>query len=68
MRRYSTEIVIPADRFVAVQLPEGLPEGPALLAVIVAGPESEHTWSEDADLDPDRQDIEWWEEFEDARA
>ncbi len=65
MRRYSTEIVIPADRFVAVQLPEDLPDGPAVLAVYVKEEtDEERPWTED--IDPDRQDIEWWEEFEDA--
>jgi hypothetical protein len=64
VRRYSTEIVIPADRFVALQLPDDLPEGPAVLSISVQEPEDGDGRNDDAD--PDRQDIEWWEEFEDA--
>ena len=60
-RRYRTEIVIPPDRFINLQLPPHLPEGRATITV----------WVEDADedrhqaeADPDHQDIEWFEEFD----
>lgn len=58
-RRYRTEIVIPADRFVSLQLPDDLPEGRAIVTVWVEDPEAP------GDPDPDRQDIEWWDEFDD---
>lgn len=66
MRRYRTEIVIPASRLVTLQLPEGLPPGRALVTVAVAEPA-------DADIEPyyeplevSRDDYEWWEEFGDT--
>lgn len=63
MNRYQTEIVVPADRYVALQLPPELPEGPATVTVVV------HSVVEPpggaGDDDEESQDIEWWEEFED---
>ena len=62
MRRYRTEIVIPPDRYVGLQLPAHLPEGRAIVTVVVQEPEAaEAGWPE---AEADRQDIEWWEEFE----
>jgi hypothetical protein len=61
--RYQTEIRIPPDRYVCLQLPAHLPEGRAIVTVLFQEPEA----TEPSDLtaaDPDRQDIEWWEEFE----
>jgi hypothetical protein len=63
--RYQTEIVIPADRFVCLQLPEHLPIGRATVTVVVEEPESE-AHALPAELELDRQDIEWWDEFEDG--
>lgn len=67
MRRYRTEVVIPADRCLTVQLPDSLPTGRAVLIVQVEEPddafESDQAEGLDSDLNPD--DIEWWEEFED---
>lgn len=69
MRRYRTEVVIPADRCLTVQLPDSLPTGRAVL--IVQAEEFEATLDPDLDegldpdLNPDPDDIEWWEEFED---
>ncbi len=64
MRRYQTEVVIPPDRYVALQLPPHMPEGRAIVVVQVEEPEPVETSSwPDGDLD--RQDIEWWDEFED---
>ena len=39
--RYRTEILIPPDRYVCVQLPSYLPEGRAVVTVIVHEPESD---------------------------
>lgn len=78
MRSYKTEIVIPQDRSICLQLPESLPTGRAVVTVSVTTSDAEldlePTWEEqDPELDPDavlttsdldRQDIEWWDEFE----
>jgi hypothetical protein len=60
---YRTEIVISPDRYVCIQLPAYLPEGRARVIVMVddAG---DGDAAQASDADPDRQDIEWWEEFE----
>lgn len=63
MRTYRTEIVIPDDRYIALQLPPDLPPGRAVVTVVV-----EATDLPDAsplEADPDRDDVEWWEEFGD---
>ena len=66
MLPYRTEIVIPADRFVCLQLPPDLPEGRAVVTVdfveSVAEPAS--TIADVTEIDPDHEDIEWWEEFD----
>jgi hypothetical protein len=61
--RYRTEISIPADRYVCVQLPSYLPEGLAVLTVTIQAPIPIES-SESGETDPDRMDIEWWDEFE----
>ena len=65
MRRYQTEIVITPDRYVGLQLPAHLPEGRAIVTVTIEEPDpaDSATWPE---TDPDHQDIEWWDEFDDA--
>jgi len=56
---YRTEIVIPADRYICIQLPPDFPEGIALVGF--------RTPDDDAPGDPtghredDGRDIEWWE-------
>ena len=62
MRRYRTEVVIPPDRYIGLQLPPHLPEGRAMVTVIVHDPEpaAAGDWGSEAD----RQDIEWWDEFD----
>jgi hypothetical protein len=65
MRRYRTEIRIPADRAVLLHLPPDLPEGRAIVTVVVADeeePGAEVAAPPEADLEG--QDIEWWEEFD----
>jgi hypothetical protein len=65
VRRYRTEIVIPPDRHIGLQLPSHLPEGRAIVIIQVEEPdEADAAYSPDSD--PDQQDIEWWDEFEDA--
>lgn len=73
MRRYRTEIVIPASRLVTLQLPPGLPPGRANVTVSLATePAVEDAAVEleaaphDDDLHAPRDDYEWWEEFGDA--
>jgi hypothetical protein len=64
MRRYQTEVIIPADRSLALQLPANLPPGRAVVTVEVVEPEAADAGGQENELD--RQDIEWWEEFEGA--
>lgn len=65
VRRYRTEIFIPTDRYLGLQLPASLPAGRAIVTVTVEEPDLAEAaiWPE---TDPDQQDIEWWDEFEDA--
>jgi hypothetical protein len=65
VRSYRTEIVIASDRYVCLQLPEAMPEGRAIVTIIFQGCDGPDE-NAPADLDPDHQDIEWWEEFEDG--
>jgi hypothetical protein len=62
VRRYRTEIVIPPDRYIGLQLPAHLPEGRAILTVVVQEPEPGDAAAPEADVEG--QDIEWWEEFD----
>jgi hypothetical protein len=64
--QYRTEIVIPPDRYVCLQLPPDLPEGRAIVTVLFSTPQSAAP-GEPPESDLDRQDIEWWDEFEDDR-
>ena len=68
MLRYRTEIVIPADRYVCLQLPPDLPEGRAVVTVhfVADAPEPTTLPGDDPEIDPDREDIEWWEEFDEG--
>ena len=61
--RYRTEISIPPDRYVCVQLPAYLPEGRAQITITFHETEgSENHYTGESDVD--RQDIEWWDEFD----
>ena len=65
MRRYRTEIVIPASRLMTLQLPEGLPPGRAVVTVAVAA--ADEVAAEPPALEADAgDDYEWWDEFGDA--
>jgi hypothetical protein len=66
VRRYRTEIVIPASRLVTLQLPEGLPPGRATVTVTLVPTDDVEVESYDTPLDVSRDDYEWWEEFGDA--
>jgi hypothetical protein len=61
--RYQTEIHVSADRYVCLQLPSYFPEGRATVTITVEAPEAESAGLP-AGEDVDRQDIEWWEEFD----
>jgi hypothetical protein len=71
VRRYHTEVVIPADRTLVLHLPNDLPEGDATLIVQMVEPSiRDASCDHDDDLTDllhvKDQDIEWWEEFEDV--
>jgi hypothetical protein len=66
VQQYRTEIVIPPDHYVCLQLPPDLPEGRAIVTVLFQSPQPAEL-VELAEPDLDRQDIEWWDEFEDDR-
>lgn len=61
MLSYRTEIVVATDRRVTLQLPDHFPEGRA--TVVVSAPSARP--DDPGDHDPDREDIEWWDEFDD---
>jgi hypothetical protein len=66
---YRTEFIVPPDRYLCLQLPPHLPEGKVTVTVTVHDPAPRHlnpTLKSDfeAEDDLDREDIEWWEEFE----
>lgn len=64
MRRYRTQILIPPDRTVVLQLPPGLPEGWAIVTVTVQ--DSASASADPHEPDHDRHDIEWWDEFDEG--
>ena len=61
VRRYRTQILIPPDRTVVMQLPSTIPDGWAIVTIQV----QENHEAEHHEADPDHQDIEWWDEFDD---
>jgi hypothetical protein len=68
--QYRTEFIVPPDRYVCLQLPPHLPEGKATITVTVHAhptddPGARSGSRPETQMDLDRQDIEWWEEFED---
>ncbi|MHC5538151.1 hypothetical protein ACYOEI_07975 [Singulisphaera rosea] len=67
MPHYRTEVEVTADRYVCLQLPDRLPPGRAIVTVVLLPSDSESTDLQDFGHESDRDDIEWWEEFEDDR-
>ena len=63
--RYSTEIVIPPDGYVCLQLPPYIHEGKAVVTVYVPDRIEEGETAAGFEVETDRQDIEWWDEFDD---
>jgi hypothetical protein len=63
---YRTEIEVPADRYVCLQLPLNLPEGRATVIVYFHGTIPGESLNPDL-IDSDHDDIEWWEEFDETR-
>jgi hypothetical protein len=61
--RYQTEIHVSTDRYVCLQLPSFFPEGRATVTVTVEL-EGLSNAEVPAGDDTDRQDIEWWDEFD----
>ena len=71
MSQYRTEFIVPPDRYLCLQLPQYLPEGKVTVTVTVTAPapvpsktlaSSKSEFASGDDLD--REDIEWWEEFD----
>lgn len=60
---YRTEIVIPPDRYVCIQLPDYVPEGRAVVVIHVHEPDDTDA-GRAGEPELDRQDIEWWDEFD----
>jgi hypothetical protein len=60
VRRYRTEIVIPADGVVGLHLPSHLPAGRAIVTVLIVEPEP---GDDPASVGDEAHDMEWWEEF-----
>ncbi|GAC1463336.1 MAG: hypothetical protein NVSMB9_00690 [Isosphaeraceae bacterium] len=63
MQSYRTEIVIAADRYLCLQLPAHVPTGTARVTIEFTSP-SQVGKSPIETEEPDREDIEWWDEFE----
>lgn len=65
---YRTQVDIPRDRYVCLQLPDRLPLGRAIIKVEVLEPDPGVLLDFEAvsGSDLDRQDIEWWEEFDEG--
>ncbi len=68
MLRYRTEVFIPPDRLIGLQLPDHFPEGRAVVTVqfldVNEPLDDESTRAEDTG----GPDMEWWEEFDDGPA
>lgn len=64
MPRYRTEIIIPPDRYVCLQLPPGVPEGRATVTVYFNEPDDEPVRTPSTHAGEDHDDVEWWDEFD----
>ena len=67
MRLYRTEIDVPPDHYVCLQLPDHFPAGRATVTVHFNDPADPDRDAPPDDSTLDREDIEWWEEFEGER-
>jgi hypothetical protein len=65
VRRYRTEIVIPADRYIGLHLPPDMLEGRAIVTISIVESDVVEAVPEE---DFVRHDIEWWDEFEGEEA
>jgi hypothetical protein len=63
VRRYRTEIIIPDDRYIVLQLPAEIPTGRARVTIQVD--EADATDAADGATGFE-DDIEWWDEFGEA--
>jgi hypothetical protein len=63
--RYQTEIHVSPDRYVCLQLPSYFPDGRATVTIEVELEDPSAAEPQAGD-DVDRQDIEWWEEFDEG--
>jgi hypothetical protein len=61
--RYQTEIHISDDRYVCLQLPTYFPEGRAVVTVTIEAEGQASPGSTPVE-EIDREDIEWWDEFD----
>jgi len=64
--RYRTEILIPPDGYVCLQLPPYIHGGRAVVTVYVADGTDEDSNPAGLESETDRDDIEWWDEFDDG--
>ncbi len=62
MNPYRTEVVVPEDGYISLQLPRDWPAGLATVAIRTGGANERVVFAEDGD--PDTEDIEWWDEFD----
>ena len=60
--RYRTEVDVPPDRYVFLQLPDDFPTGRATVTLSVSASTDPQPSEPDQDRD---EDVEWWEEFDD---
>ena len=65
MTRYRTEVDVPPDRYVCLQLPHHMPTGRATVTVYVHGDHDDDDGPGPEPGEPAADDVEWWEEFDD---
>jgi hypothetical protein len=64
--RYRTEVFIPPDRLIGLQLPDHFPEGRAVVTVHYLDVNETIDDKSARDEELEGPDMEWWEEFEDG--
>ncbi len=65
MTRYRTEVDVPPDRYVCLQLPSHFQTGRATVIVLVQVADEGEDLPHNAPPETDDDDVEWWEEFDD---